>query len=75
MRRCVKRDEQHLSIAIADPTWQCGSPLTVEIDASAEKLVYADERITVIQLEPAIVLQVNLCNGLGQSCHAAFDIR
>ena len=63
-----------LSVGVSDPTQNNGGVITVTLAQSALSLISADSDVSVLQLSPNIVLQVNVGNSYnGQSYHAIFQ--
>lgn len=71
----IKKDNRHLTVAVADPTWQSDRPLLIEVDTPVQELTECDKRITVLRLQPTLKIQVNLQGGMGQSFQASFVVR
>ena len=49
-----------IEIAVSEPTWQNKTKLCVEIDKTAETVIFADERITVTQTTPSVKFEADL---------------
>ncbi|MEU1972811.1 polysaccharide lyase 8 family protein [Microbacterium sp. NPDC019599] len=54
-----------LSVSIADPTQAQTGPITITIDRAAKRVMSSSAAVTVTQLSPKIVLQVNVTGTRG----------
>jgi hyaluronate lyase len=61
-----------ISIGVSDPTQTNATSLTVTLNRSATGFESADAGVTVVQLSPEIVLQVNVNGALGKTFQASF---
>jgi hyaluronate lyase len=61
-----------LDVAVSDPTQDNETTITVELAASALKLVSADPGVTVEMLSPTIRLSFNVAAAAGRSFHVRF---
>jgi len=62
----VREGGQRLAVAISDPT-QRGQTVTVALDLAARDAVSADERVRVRQLDPTVVIEVDVSGARGAS--------
>ena len=70
----TRREASVFSVGISDPTQAHAGSITVKLDLAASALVRADPGVTVVQLSPAIVLEVNVASSIGRTFHASFNL-
>jgi hypothetical protein len=61
-------------VGISDPTQLNTGSITLTINQSATALVSADPGVTVSQLNPQIIMSVNVNGSLGKTYHASFTV-
>lgn len=54
-----------MSVSVADPTQSATGPLTLTIDRAAKRVMSSSPGVTVTQLSPKIVLQIDNVGTLG----------
>lgn len=67
----LKTDESNLNFVLCDPT-QKQKQIEVELAYSAEKAVFCDDRINILQLAPHIRLNVDVENAKGKEIRVVF---
>jgi hyaluronate lyase len=70
----TRREASVFSIGISDPTQANAGTIAVQLHQAASALIHADPGVTVVQLSPAIVLEVNVAQSVGRSFHASFSL-
>jgi len=61
-----------LDVAVSDPTQVNSTAITLELAASALKLVFADPGVAIDRLSPTIRLSFRVAGAAGQTFHARF---
>jgi hyaluronate lyase len=68
----LQTKRNYLDVAVSDPTQVNNSTITMELAASALKLVGADPGVTIDRLSPTIRLSIRVAGAGGQTFHARF---
>ena len=70
----IRENGGKISVAVSEPTWKNNGVLRIKIDKPALNVVSADSRITVVQMSPAIIIDVDLSgNPNGATFTAVFS--
>jgi len=70
----LKTTNGRLDFSISDPTQLQSDWIDVEIDKSAESVIFSDANIVVKQLAPTIKFAVNVDNANGKMFNISFDL-
>lgn len=71
----IKESTNVLEVGISDPTQLNAGTITVTINKSAKSLVSKDPRVTVVQLHPTIILNIDANGAFGRSADAIFNLQ
>lgn len=71
----VRRDEEHLEVALSDPSQSLTGDLLLELDSAVAGVLHLDGGITVESQSPQLRLRVAMAGNQGRTCKARFFVR